>query len=124
MGGGFVGSVGMRRGVMRSVVVGVAGAVLLGACAHVPSADPEDVEIRDQWAAKVPAEFREKTRADADRHTGWGEKRKIEYEVAEYQHYVKNEDRKARATTRKSSSTRPATTRATTRRTRARANED
>src|SRR5690349_17813336 len=97
---------GARVLTMFAVVAALAG------CMAIPKAEPEDVSIRDQWAAKVPPEVRDKAITESERHTGWGEQRKLQYQVSEFQHYVKDQERKARAgrpTTRRST-TREATT--------------
>jgi hypothetical protein len=93
----------------RSGSLLIAALMLVSACSSVPKADPEEIEIRDQWAALVPADEREKIVAEAERHTGWGEKAKIRYEVDSFQKYVKAQDRKSRATGHRST-TRVATT--------------
>lgn len=93
-------------------VAALLGLILIAAvssCAHVPAATPQEISARDQWAKRVSAAARQQVFADADRHTGWGEKRKIQYEIDQFQRIERQEQLKAkRATTRRSASA-PAT---------------
>jgi hypothetical protein len=103
---------GMTRCAVLTLVAAVA--LLLASCTSPPKAAQEDIDIRDQWAAKVPPEVRAQAQKEIDRHPGWGERRKLEFEVREYQKYLKDEDRKARLhrpTTRISTTRLSATTR-------------
>jgi hypothetical protein len=85
----------------RIAISSIAAALVLAACQSVPKADPEEIEIRDQWAAKVPPADRDRVIAEAEHHTGWGEKAKLRYEVDQFQRLVKSQDRKARSTAHK-----------------------
>jgi hypothetical protein len=74
---------------------------LVPACAQVPRATPQEISARDQWAQRVSPAAREQVMREADRHTGWAEKRKIQYEIDQFQRISHQEEMKAkRATTR------------------------
>ena len=72
--------------------------VFLPACAQVPPATREEIKLRDDWAARVFPPVRQQVIEDADRHTNWGEKRKIQYEIERYQHAYRDQQHKARTT--------------------------
>src|SRR5438128_500753 len=70
----------------------------LPACRTVPPATPEERALRDQWAALVPLRDRQQVLDEAARHTDWGEKRKIRYEVERYEHLVREQKHKSKTT--------------------------
>ena len=88
----------------RPLVILFPLAAALASCAHLPPASQEEIYARDQWAQKVSPTVRQQVHAEAERHTNWGEKRKVQFEISRYQHVYQQEQKKTRAT-----ATRPAT---------------
>ena len=79
-------------------VIAVAALFLASDCRTVPEATSEELAIRDQWAALVPEATRQAVVEEAARHTEWGEKRKVRFEVERFEHYVHDREKKSRAT--------------------------
>jgi hypothetical protein len=92
-----------------SLVTVWAAAAFASSCSPIPPATPQERSVRDQWAAKVSPEARQQVMAEAERHTNWGEKRKIQYEIDRFQKIYHSEQLKVR----KRSPTTATTTRAT-----------
>ena len=69
---------------------------LMVGCESIPRPTAEELKVRDQWAAVVSPETRRKVIAEIDRHTGWAEKRKVLFEIDQYQHVYREAERKAR----------------------------
>ena len=77
-------------------------------CRTVPKATPEEIAIRDKWAAMVPMASRRQIFDEADRHTDWGEKRKIRFEVEQFERIVHGSGEHKGHTTRPTTTTKPA----------------
>ena len=75
---------------------------LLVSCTGVPAASKDEIYARDQWAQKVSPTVRQQVHAEAERHTNWGEKRKVQFEISRYQHAYQQEQKKGRASTTRS----------------------
>ena len=103
---------------MRVCVTVMAIAALLagGACMKVPAPTQEELYARDQWAALVTEQDRETVLRQSNVHTGWSEKRKVLYQLDQFQRLARSEERKARwaEDAKKKAATR-ASTRAATR---------
>ena len=70
-------------------------------CRGIPKATPEEIRVRDEWAASVPAQDRQRIMEEASHHGDWGEKRKIRFEVEHFQRVWKKQPHSL-ATTRPS----------------------
>jgi hypothetical protein len=79
-----------------SLVSAFAFAASASSCTPIPPATPQERSARDQWAAKVSPEAQQQVMAEADRHTNWGEKRKIQYEIDRFQKIYHQEQLKVR----------------------------
>ena len=97
---------GRMKRVLSILCVPIAAAAL--SCSPIPPATPQERSVREQWAAKVSPEARQQVVAEAERHTNWGEKRKIQYEIDRFQKIYHQEQLKVRKHAP------PATTRAAT----------
>jgi hypothetical protein len=95
----------MRLGI-RFLAIAIAAASGTS-CNPIPPATAQERSVRDQWAARVSPDARQQVIAEAERHTNWGEKRKIQYEVDRFQKIYQQEQLKVRKHA-------PATTRAAT----------
>lgn len=62
--------------------------LMLG-CRGIPTATPEEIRVRDEWAASIPADDRRRIMDEANHHGEWGEKRKIRFEVEQFQRVLK-----------------------------------
>jgi hypothetical protein len=81
---------------VRVTVLALAGLMLASSCAKVPPPTQEELYARDQWAAVVTEEDRRQVFAEANNHTSWSEKRKVQYETLRFQKLQRNEERKQR----------------------------
>jgi ABC-type uncharacterized transport system auxiliary subunit len=70
----------------------------IAGCRTMPKATKQEISVRDMWAAQVPEPSRRKIMDEAERHTEWGDKVKIKFEVEHFQKYLTTQQRKARAT--------------------------
>jgi hypothetical protein len=68
----------------------------LTGCRSMPQATPREREIRDEWAALIPPATRDRVITEAERHTEWGERRKVRYEVDRFQHLYNEQQKKSR----------------------------
>jgi hypothetical protein len=85
----------MKR-IVSLVTICAVAALASSSCTPIPPATPQERSVRDQWAAKVSPEARQQVMAEADRHTNWGEKRKIQYEIDRFQKIYHQEQLKVR----------------------------
>jgi len=60
------------------------GVVLLSSCMHLPEATPEEREICQAWAERVPPNIRQKITRDADAHTSWTEKKRVAWMTEQF----------------------------------------
>src|SRR6266699_802123 len=77
-------------------LIGVAVMGWTASCASVPDATRQEISARDQWAQRVSPAARQQVMAEAQRHTGWGEKRKIQYEIDRFAKIYHQEQAKTR----------------------------
>src|SRR5438477_9276586 len=77
----------------------------LSSCMSLPRPTPAELKARDAWAALLPPDVRQKVIDEANRHTNWTEKRRVQFEIERFQHLHRDQERKTRAT---QPSTRPA----------------
>jgi hypothetical protein len=80
----------------RSLLAIAAAVAMAVSCTPVPPATAQERSARDQWAARVSPQARQEVMAEADRHTNWGEKRKIQYEIDRFQKIYHQEQLKVR----------------------------
>ena len=64
---------------------------LITGCRGIPTATPEEIRVRDEWAASIPADDRRRIMEEASHHGEWGEKRKIRFEVEQFQRVLKRQ---------------------------------
>ena len=72
--------------------------VVVPACRTVPPATAQERSARDQWAALVSPVERQTVYDEAARHTDWGEKRKIRFEIERFEHILREQQHKPRTT--------------------------
>ena len=64
----------------------------------LPKPSAEELKARDQWGAVIAPDARRKVIDEARRHTNWTEKRRVQFEIEQFQHIYRDQQRKSRAT--------------------------
>jgi hypothetical protein len=72
--------------------------LILTSCSSLPKPSADELKARDQWGALIAPQTRQRVIDEANHHTNWTEKRRVQFEIERFQHIYRDQQRKSRAT--------------------------